>query len=101
MSSEETVDFILQVDVEPTRRQFQQLLTVINRTFRILERMGLPPEISKIINTMQRAIMVIRQTQLALYALQAAAGPIGWAFAITGVAVTAISAADLTQDLVS
>ncbi len=102
MSSEtQTLDFILSVDVEPTRKELRQLVAVLNRALSLLQKMGLPPEFNDMINMIQKAIMTVRMLQFTVAAAYAGMGPIGWAFFLSGIAVTAVSADEIVQDVVS
>ena len=98
MSMEETVTFNLELNVEPALldnvRQVEGLLT---RTFGFLNRLGLPPQIERAINTLQRLIMTIRILHSAVIAFESS-NPLGlWRSALAvGSAVTLMT--NMTTD---
>jgi hypothetical protein len=82
------------VDVESLQKQFVQLEQIILRSLVLTRRMGLPDDVSRAISGIQRMIVLTNQLRIAMLALQAASGPVGWALAGLGLAVTAFSYAD-------
>lgn len=97
--SEETVTFNLELNVEKAFSNARRLETLLYRTLGLLRRLGLPENIEQGIYRLQRMVMTIRLAHTALIALQAASGPIGWAFAGVGVATAAFSASELAMEL--
>jgi len=83
LSSEETVSFSLELNVEQSETQIRKVQTIVYGYLGILRRMGLPPEVDAMIAKMQQVVMIANQARLALLALQAvrlASGdPFAWA----------------------
>ena len=88
MSMDQTVSFSLEVNVEHAETELRRLQTVLYRSLGLLGRMGLPENINELISYVQRVIAVVNQLRLAVLALQAASGPIGWALAGIGLATS-------------
>ena len=93
------VSFSLEVNVEKAYPEVRKLQTLIYRTLGLFRRMGLPENIDNAIAKWQRAIMVANSLRLALLALQAASGPIGWGLAGVGFVAGGFAAADMMTDL--
>jgi len=101
MSEEQVLDFTLTVDVEPARKELYQFVAVLNRALSLLQKAGLPPEFNEMINLMQKAAMTAHMLQLTVAAAYAGMGPIGWAFFISGAVMAAVSAAEITQEIIT
>ena len=97
MSTEETVTFNLELNVEHVLSDVRRLETLLYRTLGLARRLGLPEDLSQGIYQIQRMIMVIRMLHTAMIRLQLAAGPVGWALAAVGIASAAVSFADIAQ----
>ena len=98
MSQEqEDVSFALEVDVSKTMTEIRRLEILLFRSIGLLRRLGLPEDIEQGIVRIQRLIMAVRLAHAALIAMQAAAGPIGWALAGVGI----VSAAWTAYDVIS
>lgn len=104
------------VSVEEARRQIEALEakikglqlsyselraieTTASRILRILGRMTGSEEVSQAIAKLQRFIATVRLAQATWRMFERATGPIGWAFWLTGVAMTAISAGDMMMEV--
>lgn len=103
MSIDETVSFSLEINVEQAAQDVRRLQTLAYRTLGILREGGiLPKDIDEVVSKMQRAIGVANQLRLAMIALNAASGPMGWALAGVGLLGSVVSmgtfAADLAYD---
>lgn len=98
--SEETVTFNLELNVEPTLisnvRQIEGLLV---RTLGYLQRLGLPQDVNRAINVIQRITQVLRIAHTALIAVSLAEGPTGWWRAGLALAGTAFAAVGAGQDI--
>lgn len=99
MSSEETISFSLEVNVEAAEINVRRLLATLNRAVHIVRRLGGGNEdLEMLMEMMNRSIRVANQLRLALYALQmarmSAGDPLAWAFAGTVVVSTAINVTD-------
>jgi len=92
--SEETVTFNLELNVEQCFSTIRRLESLAYRTMGLIGRMGLPENIDQAIAKIQQFIMTIRLLHSAIIALEAASGPIGWAFAGVGIATASFSLAD-------
>lgn len=98
MSFEEhAVSFSLQVNVEDTLAEIRRLQTVLYRSLSLLQRLGLPEDVEKGIIFVRRMIAVLNELRLAILAVQAASGPIGWALALLGLAGAGFSYADMIE----
>ena len=99
--NEQEIQYSLTVNTELTYNEFRKLETVLFRVLSYIERMtGGNPELTRFINTIQATITALRTLQLAMRALQAASGPIGWAYAATSfiaVGFAGVSMLDASQ----
>jgi hypothetical protein len=87
MSLTEEIQYSLTINTEVSYNNLRKLETVLMRVFSYIEKLsGGDPNLSKLINTIQAAIVALRTLQLAMRAVQAASGPIGWAYAATSFA---------------
>jgi len=96
MSSED-ISFSLQLTVEDAVSNIRQLQTVAYQTLTLLKRMGLSEDINDAITKIQRIISVLNSARLAMIALQAATGPMGWALAGVGLVATGFQAYDMAE----
>jgi len=99
LSSEETVTFNLELNVEQAISEIRRLETLLFRSIALARRLGLPEDIDEQIRKIQRFIMIVRLAHTAVIALNAASGPIGWALAIVGGLSAAVSASDFIISL--
>jgi hypothetical protein len=74
------------VNIEYT--QIREMETGLHRTLLLLNRVVGDKIVKEAIRTLSHLISVLRVGMFTLHAFQAAAGPVGWFFAITGVAMT-------------
>ena len=89
------------IDVAELTKNFNALEQIILRSLTLTRKMGLPDDVSKAINSIQRMLLLTNQLNIALNALAAASAtnPAGAILAITGMAITAFSYADaITYD---
>jgi len=94
MSTEETVTFNLELNVEQPLSQVRRLETLLFRTVRLIRRLTGNESLDDALYKVQRFIMVVRLAHSAYIAFQAATGPIGWAMAIIAGLTAAASASD-------
>ena len=98
MSIDETVSFSLEVNVGKAEDEVRRLLTVLNRTFSLANRMFGTENIPEGIKLMQKATTIANQLRLAYRALQAvrlAAGdPLAWAMLVISAAEVTVSVAN-------
>jgi len=94
MSEEHLVTFNLELNVEQALSNLRRMETLLYRTMGLIGRMGLPENIDQAVAKIQQLIMTIRLLHSAIIALEAASGPIGWAFAGVGIATAGFSLAD-------
>ena len=99
MSSEETVTFNLELNVEQAISEIRRLETLLFRSIALARRLGLPEDIDSAVYKIQRLIMVVRLAHSTLIAFQTASGPIGWALAIVGGLTAVASASDFMVSL--
>ena len=101
MSLNEEIQYTLTVNTEMSYNNLRKLETVLMRVFNYIERFtGGDPNITKLINTVQAAIVALRTLQMAMRAVQMASGPIGWAYAATSmvaVGFAGVSMLDASQ----
>jgi len=97
MSSDETVSFSLEVNVEKAYENVRKLQTVIFRVMGLMRRMGLSEDIDAAINKIQTAITLLNQYRLTLAAAQAASGPLGWALLGISVATTMYTSVEFME----
>lgn len=97
MSIDERVSFSLEINVEPTYQELRRLETLLYRTLGLLRRAGLPEDIEKGIAFVQRLIATLNALRLAIIALQAASGPIGWGLAAVGIGAALFSYTDTLE----
>jgi len=88
------VSFSLEINTEQADTSMRKLYATVYRTLNLIERMGLPPEVTRFLREIEKMIRILNQLRLAMLAVQAAAGPIGWAYAAVSVATFAVSASD-------
>lgn len=76
---------------------FNRLERVALRYLAIVKQLGLPVDADRVLQFFTRAIVLIRQAQLAAYSLSIAMGPIGWAWALAGAGLTVVSGASFIE----
>ena len=79
--------------------QLREMEMIANRFLTILERMTGSKEVAQAINMIQRFITMIRMAQATYLAFEAATGPIGWLFALSGAAMTAVTAGSFAMEM--
>jgi len=99
LSTEETVTFNLELNVEQAISQIRRMETLLFRTLALINRLGLPEDISRAISVVQRLIMTVRMLHTAILAFEAATGPIGWALAGVGFISSMVSLGELGMEL--
>jgi len=78
-------------DLKMDYHTVREMETLLNRTLTILEQSTGSKEIRQAINNIQRLITILRMAQYSIHAFQVATGPIGWAMAISGLALTTVT----------
>ncbi len=101
MSETTEIEYLLTVNLEQCATQIQQFERLLFRSLSLLRRMGLPEDVTQGINTIQRMITTLRMLRISLLALQAAAGPVGWATALIGLTIGMAEAGELGVDVVT
>ena len=101
MSSDETVSFSLEVNVEPAAKNLRTLQTIAYRTLGLFRRLGLPEPIDQAIAKVQRFIAIANQARLTVIALNAAMAttPFGWILFGLSAATLVFDAGDFLMDL--
>jgi len=92
------VSFSLEVNVEQALTDVRKLQTVLYRTLSLLQKFAGEGNVGDAIRKFQRLIMITNQLRLALIALNAASGPVGWALALVGVASFAVTTSEFMYD---
>ena len=95
--SETEIQYILTINTEMTRRELARLEIVIMRVLGYIKQMTGSEDLAKFISIIQKTITAIRMLQISLYALEAASGPIGIAYAGLSMATTALTFSDILQ----
>lgn len=98
---DETISFSLELNVEEAYTEIRRLQTLIYRTIGLIRQMGLPEEADEMLMKIQMIIAQINTLRLAIMALQAASGPIGWALFGVGLATAVASAGSAMQEVFS
>lgn len=98
MSERVEIEYALTVNVEDATTQIRQLERLLFRTMSLLRRMGLPENVTAVINQIQRLITVLRMLRVSLLMLQAATGPWGWIMGGMGLAVAGLTMGDMLYD---
>ncbi len=94
------IQYSLTVNTEIAYRDVRKLEISLMRILGYIQRLAPnDPNLDKLINTMQSAIMTMRSMQIALLAVQAAAGPVGWLYAGTAIAAGAFSGYSLYESM--
>ncbi len=100
MSSEtNTIEYLLTVSVEDATTHLQQYERLLWRTLSLIQRMGLPDDVNAAIEILQRITMTVRMLHTAIMLLNAASGPIGWAFFAVGATAAAFTAAETASEV--
>jgi len=97
----EVIPVKVEIQIETTKMitQLEKVQVLLYGTLGILRRLGLPEEVDSAILKIQRIIAALNMLRLALYAVEMASGPVGWAMAGVGIAGTVLSTGDLMYDL--
>lgn len=98
MSSDETVSFSLEINVQQAYTEIRRLQTLLYRTLGLVRRFGLPENAEAMITQIQRLITLLNSLRLSLIAVQMAAGPVGWALAGVSLLATAMTAGDFIEN---
>ena len=93
------ISFSLEINVEEAYENLRRVQTALFRTFSILRRMGLPEDVTRGLELVQRLISTLNQLRLTMIALEAASGPLGWWLALTGLASTQFAAVNVVQEV--
>ena len=90
------IQYNLSVSTELTYNEFRKLEIVLVRCLNFASRLTGDENLKKGIQVIEKTIMTLRTLQMAIRAVQAASGPIGWAYAATTVVATGFAMYDLT-----
>jgi hypothetical protein len=90
MSQQVEVDYLLTVNASPSYNEIRKLEMSLIRVMSLIRRFSGNEDINQLIDYIQKAITIARSLQIALRALQAASGPIGWLYAATTVIGTGV-----------
>lgn len=91
------ITYNLRVDTTKTARDLLKVQTLLYGTLGILHRLGLPEPIDAAIIKIQRLISTLNMLRMSLIAVEAAAGPVGWAMAGISVAGTVLTIGDTLE----
>jgi hypothetical protein len=93
------IEYLLTVNSEMTYNELRKLEMSLIRILSLVKRFCGDENVAKAIGLVEKLIMIIRMCQIAIHALEAAAGPIGWLYAITTAVGMGIAAATFASDL--
>ncbi len=99
--SEETVTFNLELNVEKTTSSIRRLEGLLYRSMGLLKRFSGDENIDAAITKIQQLVLFIRLLHSAIIYLEAATGPIGWAFAAVGVVSAGFAVGDIMMEMQS
>ena len=99
MSTQESVSFSLEVNVEGANQKIRELETILYRTLSVATRLTGDANLKRGIQTIQRTIMALNSLRLAYRAVhlaRAASGdPIAWGLAAVAIAEGAVYVYDI------
>jgi multidrug transporter EmrE-like cation transporter len=99
--SEIAVNYLLSINIEPSYTNLRKLEVILFRNLNYLKRLtGGSEDVNKAIEGIQRLIMILRTAMITLKAFEAAAGPVGWAYAITTGVGLVLTSGDLVYDAI-
>lgn len=99
-AEEETVSFSLEVNVEQAYTELRRVQTLLYRTLGLIRRLGGGDEdIIRVIDKLQRLIMIMNMVRLTAIAMHTAMGPVGWGLAAVGLATTAMTSFELADSI--
>jgi uncharacterized protein YaaW (UPF0174 family) len=97
MSEQVQVDYTLNLLIEQSSyNDLRKIEMTMMRTFSLLQRLFPNSDAAKVIQSIQKMIALLQQAQAAIRAVEAASGPIGWAYAAVSVASTALTTYEST-----
>ena len=103
MSTEETITFNLELNVEQAFSKTRQIETLLFRVLRLFGRiskiLGIPEDspASVIIERIQKIVMMVRLLHTSVILLETASGPIGWVKLGVGAATAGVATIDIAQ----
>lgn len=101
MSENVEVQYALTVNIEDAATAIRQYERLLFKALSLARRMGLGDDINQGIAMMQKAISTLRMLRISYMALQAAAGPVGWATALLGLTIGMMEGGELISDVAS
>lgn len=88
----------LKGDIDNTKKAAAELNRLLTTYIALARRMGLPPEVIDLIARFQQARIMVQTLIHSIHLLEAATGPVGWALALGGIALSGFMATDLMYD---
>jgi hypothetical protein len=85
MSETHEINYLLTINAEPTYSEMRKLEIILIRNLNYIRRLAGSEQLDKIIQKIQEVIMWMRIMEMAFRAFEMAAGPLGWAYAITSI----------------
>lgn len=97
MNQQIQIDYLLNLQIgDATYNDLRKIEMTMMRLFGVLNRVFPNSPVSKVIQDIEHTIMLLRQAQMAIRAVEAASGPIGWAYAGVSVVSVALSTYEST-----
>jgi hypothetical protein len=97
VSVNQQIEFSLALNAEMSYNELRKLETSLVRILSMVSRFTGGENITRAIRTVERMIMTLRTLQIAIRAVEMAAGPIGWLYAATTVAAAGFTVYDAMQ----
>jgi len=80
--------------------QLREMETLLNRTLNLIEQSSGDPNIKKYAQEVSHLITILRMAQMTIHSFEVASGPIGWALALTGFAMTMYNIEATADDII-
>ena len=98
MSEKTEIEYNLTVNVEDARTNLQQVERMVMRVLALMQRLGLPPNMSQAIHIIQRFIMAVRALRVAQQMLLLGT-PFGWVMGVTGLVMAGMDVGMMAYDI--
>lgn len=99
MSESTTIDYVLTINTEMTYAELRKLEISLIRIMGYIQRFSGSPSIDAAFRKIQQLLIMIRSVQIAIRALEAASGPIGWLYALTTITGAGLTTASIMNDI--
>lgn len=99
MSEQNEVQYSLTINTEYARENLRKIEVIIIRVLGYIKRLTGSEQLDAAIDKFIKLITTVRTAQITLHAFEVAAGPVGWAFAVTSAVGMAFTASDFVGSL--